>query len=71
MTLATTLFLLLIVASIVAMFARRLKLPYTVALVVADERVARTLLDEITERYLQLETARTVTAPPANGEEEE
>lgn len=35
MTLATTLFMLLIVASIVAMLARRLRLPYTVALVLA------------------------------------
>ena len=35
MTVATTLFLLLIVASAVAMLARRLKLPYTVTLVVA------------------------------------
>lgn len=35
MTTATTLFFLLIVASVVAMLARRLKLPYTVTLVVA------------------------------------
>jgi CPA1 family monovalent cation:H+ antiporter len=34
-TVATTLFLLLIVASLVAMLARRLKLPYTVTLVMA------------------------------------
>ncbi len=35
MTTATTLFVLLIVSSVVAMIARRLKLPYTVTLVVA------------------------------------
>ena len=35
MSVATTLFLLLIVASAVAMLARRLKLPYTVTLVMA------------------------------------
>ncbi len=35
MTIASTLFALLIVASVVAMLARRLALPYTVTLVIA------------------------------------